>query len=258
MSKRDSSPTSSRRGIQSVETGLRVLAALAAAGGPAPLTALGVRAGLSPSQTHRYLQSLVVSGMAVQDASSRYDLGPGVIRIGIAALARLNAFSRAEAAIQRFVEETGRTSLLSVWGEAGAVCVRWFPGRPAVMVANMGVGSIMPLLFSATGRVFLAYLTPQELDGPLAAAKADAPSMPDLDAVRASVRASLVADSDDTTFVGLRTMAAPIFDLQGRPTVVATAVATKSTPRSKDAAVAERLRAACREATLEAGGAWPG
>jgi DNA-binding IclR family transcriptional regulator len=258
MSKRETTiRTASRRGIQSVETGLRVLAALAAAGGPVPLTALGLRAGLSPSQTHRYLQSLVVSGMAVQDASSRYDLGPGVIRIGIAALARLNAFSRAEAALQRFVEDTGRTALLSVWGEAGAVCVRWFPGRPAVVAANLGVGSVMPLLFSATGRVFLSFLSPQELEGPLATARAEVSAPPDLEAIRRRVRETLTADSDGSMFVGLRAMAAPIFDLQGRPAAVATAIATDAIPNNHDAKVAERLRAACRDATVEAGGAWP-
>jgi DNA-binding IclR family transcriptional regulator len=258
MSKRATSPrTATRRGIQSVETGLRVLAALAASGGPAPLTALGVRAGLSPSQTHRYLQSLVVSGMAVQDAASRYDLGPGVIRIGIAALSRLNAFSRAEAAMQSFVEETGRTGLLSVWGEAGAVCVRWFPGRPVVLAANIGLGAVMPLLYSATGRVFLTFLSPPELEGPLAAACADSRALPDLETIRSAVRRTLTADSDETMFAGLRTMAAPIFDMQGRAAAVATAIATDGIPRSQDAAVAERLRAACRDATIEAGGAWP-
>ncbi len=89
-------PPSARRGIRSVETGLRVLAALGATGGPSTLTSLGARVGLSPSQTHRYLQSLVAAGMAVQDASARYDLGPAVIRIGVAALARMNCFARAE------------------------------------------------------------------------------------------------------------------------------------------------------------------
>lgn len=250
------SPAKPRRGIQSVETGLRVLAALAASAGPVPLTALGTRAGLSPSQTHRYLQSLVASGMAVQDASSRYDLGPGVIRIGIAALARLNPFARAEAALQRFVEETGRTALLSVWGEAGAVCVRWYPGRPPV-VANVGVGSVMPLLFSATGRVFLAFLSANELAAPLAAAQAEQVPMPDLESIRRTVRASLLADSDHTMFFGLRAIAAPIFDLQGHAALVATAVAGAGFPREADAAVAKRLHVACRDATVEAGGVWP-
>jgi len=257
MSKRELAPrTTTRRGIQSVETGLRVLAALAAAGGPTSLTTLGQRANLSPSQTHRYLQSLIVSGMAVQDASSRYDLGPGVIRIGIAALARLNTFSGAEAAMRRFVEQTGRTGLLSVWGEAGAVCVRWFPGRPTV-VANLGVGSVMPLLYSATGRVFLSFLSANELATPLAQAQAAGTVLPDLDAIRRSVRAIMQAESDETLFAGLRAIAVPIFDLQGRASLVATAIATAAFPRADDAHVAGLLRAACREATVESGGLWP-
>ena len=258
MSTRTIAPaTKTRRGIQSVETGLRVLTALAASDGPVPLTALGVRTGLSPSQTHRYLQSLVASGMAVQDASSRYDLGPGVIRIGISALARLDAFSRAEAAMQRFVEDTGRTGLLSVWGEAGAVCVRWFPGRPPV-VASFGVGSVMPLLFCATGRVFLTFLSAHELEGSLAAARADVSKVPDLEPIRRAVRETLTADSDGDVFVGLRTVASPIFDMQGRAVVVATAVATNGFPRESDAEVAAKLRDMCRAATVEAGGVWPG
>jgi DNA-binding IclR family transcriptional regulator len=250
-------PARTRRGIQSVETGLRVLAALAANGGPAALTALGARAGLSPSQTHRYLQSLVVSGMAVQDATSRYDLGPGVIRIGIAALARLNAFARAEAAMQRFVEETRRTALLSVWGELGAVCVRWYPGRPPV-VTNFGVGSVMPLLHSATGHVFLGFLSPEEIAGPLADARADGVAVPDIALIGQSVRQSLSAATENGVFAGLRTLASPIFDLQGRASLVATAIATDAFPHANDLSVADRLRSACRDATVESGGVWPG
>ncbi len=249
-------PAPGRRGIQSVETGLRVLAALAASTGPSTLTSLGTRSGLSPSQTHRYLQSLVATGMAVQDSSSRYDLGPGVIRIGVAALARLNAFSRAEAALEQFVEDTGRTALMSVWGEAGAVCVRWLPGRPPVITC-VGVGSVMPLLFSATGRVFLGFLTPQELAGPLAAALAEPIVAPDIEAIRRKVRATMAEMLNDDVTPGLRSVAAPIFDLQGRTTIVATSVAAPVTPIEQDAQVRERLLLACREATEEAGGTWP-
>jgi DNA-binding IclR family transcriptional regulator len=179
-----------------------------------------------------------------------------VIRIGIAALARLNAFSRAEAAMLRFAEETGRTCYLSVWGEVGAVCVRWFPGRPAI-VTSLGVGSVMPLLFSATGSVFLAFLTPQELEGPLATARAEAATVSDVEGMQASVRETLLGHSDSLMFVGVRTMAAPIFDLQGRLSMAATTIATDAFARERDAEVGEKLIAACKAATMEAGGVWP-
>jgi DNA-binding IclR family transcriptional regulator len=243
---------SARRGIRSVETGLRVLAALGAAGGPSTLTSLGARVGLSPSQTHRYLQSLVAAGMAVQDASARYDLGPAVIRIGVAALARMNCFARAEAALARFVEETGWTGLLAVWGEAGPVCVRWLPGRPPV-VTSLGVGSVLPLLHSAAGQVFLAFLTPNELAAPLA----ELPANGEAEAIARRVRARLLAVQSNSALPGLRAIAAPIFDLQGRLNFVAGGLATRAIPDEADGQVTERLRHACREATLASGGKWP-
>lgn len=247
----------SRRGIQSVETGLRVLAALAAADGPSTLTSIGLRSGLSPSQTHRYLQSLMGSGMAVQDASSRYDLGPAVIRIGIAAVARLNSFSRAEDMLRRFAEDTGWTVSLSVWGESGPVCVRWLPGHPPV-VTSMTVGSRLPLLFSAAGWVFLTFISESELSGPLGAALAETSHLPNLQEIRDSVLRTLVAEIEPPTLPGLRSIAAPIFDLQGRVLVVATAMCPSAYGRANEPTVVARFRAACRDATISGGGIWPG
>ena len=249
-------PSNARRGIQSVEIGLRVLTALAAAAGPSTLSAIGVRCGLSPPQTHRYLQSLLAAGMAVQGSDARYDLGPGVIRIGIAALARLDSFRRIETALQRFVEDTGRTVALSVWGEAGPVCVRWLPGRPPVM-ANVSVGTSPPLLYSATGRVFMALLSEQELSGPLAVARASSADPPDLAASLQTVHRSLTCTMKPPIFGGVRATAAPVFDMQGRVHVVAAALAATMFPESSDDAAAHRLLAACREATEALGGVWP-
>jgi DNA-binding IclR family transcriptional regulator len=246
----------SRRSIQSVETGLRLLSILAGAGGPATLTLLSARSGLSASQTHRYLQSLIAAGMATQDRSARYDLGPAVIRVGIAALARTSAFARAESALERFVEETGRTSALSVWGEAGPVCVRWFHGATPVITA-VAVGSILPVLSSASGQVYLALLSEGELRPALDRARAHGLAIPDLDALRTQIRGTLLGSANGDSIPGLRTMAAPVFDLQGNLAAVAATLASAQHPREHDAAVGQRLLRACREATLEAGGTWP-
>ena len=247
-----------RRGIQSVETGMRVLASLAAGHGPQALTAIGTRAGISPSQAHRYLQSLVAAGMAVQDQTSRYDLGPAAISVGIAALARMDAFAQADAAMAQFTAETGRTALLSVWGAAGAVLVRWFPGNPPIYT-TLAIGSVLPLLRSATGQVFLAYLsesqTSQVLERALASDHAVMPV--DIETVRSRVKAAQCAMGDITASLGLRAIAAPVFDLQGRLTMVATALATPAFAVEEDEAVAARLLAACRLATQACGGTWP-
>ena len=54
---------------------------------------------------------------------------------------------------------------LTVWGDNGPVVVRWDHGAYALPI-NVRVGATMPLLPSAVGRVFLAYL-PEAVTGPV-------------------------------------------------------------------------------------------
>jgi DNA-binding IclR family transcriptional regulator len=251
-------PAAQRRGIQSVETGLHLLAALAACGGPVPLSAVAQRAGVSPSQAHRYLSSLMAAGMAKQDPGSGcYDLDAGAIRIGLAALARLDVFARADTVFTEFARATGRTCLLAVWGSAGATVVRWFPGNPPV-ITSLAIGSVMPLLRSATGRVFFAFGDRAAMDAEAQRAletdRANAPV--DLDALRREVRAAGGAQVDNTLIPGLRAAAAPLFDLQGRLAVVATAMATPAFDPERDAETVAALHGACREVTEAIGGRW--
>src|SRR3954466_2997028 len=248
-----------RRGIQSVETGLHLLAALAACGGPVPLSAVAQRAGVSASQAHRYLSSLMATGMAKQDPGSGcYDLDAGAIRIGLAALARLDIFARADTVFTEFARATGRTCLLAVWGDAGATVVRWFPGNPPV-ITSLAIGSVMPLLRSATGRVFFAFGDRAAMDAEAQRAvetdRANAPV--DLDALRREVRAAGGAQVDNTLIPGLRAAAAPVFGLQGRLDVVATAMATPAFDPERDAEAVAALHGACREVTEAIGGRWP-
>ena len=250
---------SQRRGIQSVETGLHILATLAACGGPVPLSSVAQRASVSPSQAHRYLSSLMATGMAKQDPSSGlYDLDAGAIRLGLAALARLDVFTRADSAFAAFARTTGRTCLVAVWGDAGAIVVRWFPGNPPV-ITSLAIGSVMPLLRSATGRVFFAFGDRAVMDAEAQRARetdrADAPV--DLDALRRAVRAAGGAQVDGTLIPGLRAAAAPVFDLQGRLAMVASAIATPAFDPGRDADDVATLHVTCREVTEAIGGRWP-
>jgi DNA-binding IclR family transcriptional regulator len=247
-----------RRGIQSVETGLRVLASLAAGQGPQSLSAIGGRAGISPSQTHRYLQSLMAAGMAQQDAQQRYDLGPAAIAVGVAALSRADVFARTEAAAARFVAETGRTALICVWGEPGVVVVRWLGGSPAVQ-CPITVGSVLPLLHSAAGHVFLALLPGSETAAQQAREQAADHAVLEVDAaqIRDSMLAQWLCVGSTSLMAGLRMMAAPVFDLQGRVRLAVATLATGAFAVEEDEAVAARLLAACADATVAAGGIWP-
>lgn len=248
-----------RRGIQSVVIGLRVLSALGAQRGPATLSAIAQAAELSASQTHRYLSSLIASGMAKQTArSGLYDLDAGAIRIGLAALARLDIFAGADATFSALARETRRTCLVAVWGEAGATVVRWFPGSPPV-ITSIAIGSVLPLLHSSTGRVFYVFGDRGEMDARAAALAAADPSLSDLDlaGLATQIRGDLSASVYGSLIPGLRATAAPVFDLQGRLSLVATMIASIGSPATDDVAVAAALREACRGLTEAMGGSWP-
>ncbi len=238
-----------RRGIQSVEIGMRVLSALAANTGPASLSALAQDSGLSASQAHRYLSSLIAAGMARQEpGTGLYDMDAGAIRLGLAALARLDLFTSADTTFRRFARETGHTCMLAVWGEMGPIIVRWFAGNPPV-ITSLAVGSVLPLLSSATGRVFYAFGDPATMD-----ARANGAAPPGLrDRIRQLAAAWVTGD----LIPGLRVVAAPVFDLQGALVLAAAAIANGTPDPAADARMEHALIDSCRQLTESLGGRWP-
>ena len=125
-----------RRGIQSIDTGIRLLEVLEKANGPLALKELSAKAGLDPSGAHRYLASFVRCGLVTQGADSRYDFGPRALRLGLAALQRSDPVQATERALPGLVAETGLTALL------GSI-----PARPLSSFSASG-----PPAFSSTSR----------------------------------------------------------------------------------------------------------
>ncbi|MDB5437772.1 MAG: hypothetical protein JWM33_199 [Caulobacteraceae bacterium] len=253
MSEKTSS-VSRRRGIQSVEIGLRVLQALAGLDQAASLGAVAQASGVSASQAHRYLVSLMAAGMAQQDpASGRYDLGPAALQLGLGALARTDAFKIADKAIADFVLRTGWTVQIAAYGPQGPTIVRWLMGRPAVMT-SFTVGSVLPLLFSATGQIFTAFLPASETAALIEREQAQGQiTDAEIEALRLRVRAAGNAAVDGTMVPGLRAFAYPIFDIQGRPILSATALGPDAVSRSGDDAALAELARVCGEISRQLG-----
>jgi DNA-binding IclR family transcriptional regulator len=248
-----------RRGIQSVGIGMRVLSAVAAHPGPSTLSSIAQRAALSPSQTHRYLSSLMAAGMLKQEGrSGLYDLDAGAIRVGLAALSRIDLFSSADAYLKKLVLETRRTALVAVWGDAGPTIVRWFAGSPPVMTA-LSIGSNLPLLRSATGRVFYAFGDQIEMDRQARLIEMHDPAgVPtDLAALRDQIRRDGIATISGDFIPGLRAAAAPVLDLQGNLVLVASLVTGTTFPASGDAAANKALQDACQRTSSSIGGVQP-
>ena len=106
-----------RAGIQSVEVGFALLDVLAQAPGALMLRDLAALAGMSAAKAHRYLVSFQRLGLVVQDvATTRYELGPATLRLGLATLSRLDAVKMARERLPALGEQTGQTLALAVWG----------------------------------------------------------------------------------------------------------------------------------------------
>jgi DNA-binding IclR family transcriptional regulator len=208
-----------QQGIQSIEVGAAVLLALAEAGGPLALSEVAKRSGLHPSKTHRYLVSLVRTGLASRHvATGFYDLGPAARQLGVEALRRTDAVSTASAHAAELRDETGHTVNVAVWSDAGPMIVRWDTGAH-VLPITVRVGSTLPLADSAVGQVFLAHL-PASVTAEVLAAQQRRSETRELgrrrlDALVAAVRRDGFGRTVNAMIFGLAALAAPVFGADG-------------------------------------------
>jgi DNA-binding IclR family transcriptional regulator len=215
---------SSQQGIQSIEVGADLLQVLSDAKGPVALKDLAARARMSPSKAHKYLVSLARCGMTRQDrVSGYYDLGPLALKMGLAALNRQDANRLvAEAAID-FNQRHDLTVMVTIWTPRGPIVIA-LHNCSQLVVGNVSVGSILPVLRSASGRVFLAYLPPNMTQAIVAremkmAAQRKTPhgllGERDVDQLVGRVRRLKAGWTKDDLVIGLNALAAPVFDHQG-------------------------------------------
>jgi DNA-binding IclR family transcriptional regulator len=213
-----------RAGIQSVEVGFTLLDALAQGEGPLMLRDLAKAAGMSAAKAHRYLVSFQRLHLVVQDAAStRYDLGPAALKLGLASLERLDAVKLARERIAKLMEQIGHTLALAVWGNHGPTIVHW-EESPSAVTVNLRLGDVMPLLSSATGRCFAAY-APKEAIAPMVReemARAQRQGRADVPGTQAEVRAMLdevrrrgASRVVDTLLPGIVGFCVPVFDSDG-------------------------------------------
>ncbi|WP_324617417.1 IclR family transcriptional regulator [Microvirga alba] len=241
-----------RGGIQALDAALTLLRALAVFPDAVSLTDLARAANMPASKAHRYLASFVHAGLVVQrERSGRYDLGPSAAEIGLAALGRNDFVNRSADGLEELSSATGLTALLTVWGNQGATVVRW-ERTTSFTITSLGLGSTLPLLSSASGRVFLAFmprrLTAARLRLEVERALEAGISWPDLDPTPesidrliAQVRTDRVAQVDGRFIPGLKAISAPVTNWQGDAEVAVTLIGTRDDMLAVDGSVRRQL-----------------
>jgi DNA-binding IclR family transcriptional regulator len=207
----------SQQGIQSIEVGNELLVVLADACQPLTLKDLATRAKMSAPKAHRYLVSYARLGLVEQEADTgRYGLGHFALRLGLAALGRLDPVTAAASVMRDLAQEIDQTVAVAIWANHGATFVRWV-GVDSPVSATLRVGSVAPLSRSATGLLFLAFL-PERRWAPLLKAELAAnvrqrfgpQSQADLEPALERIRRQGYAHTD--RFIpGITGIAAPVF-----------------------------------------------
>ncbi|MFU7104257.1 IclR family transcriptional regulator [Pseudomonas aeruginosa] len=251
---KNSSPaeTSGKQKVRSAEVGTDILKALAELSPATSLSRLAEHVGMPASKVHRYLQALIASGFAVQDASTNhYSLGREALRVGLAALDSMDVLKSAAAPLAELRDVLNETCFLAVWGNRGATVVQVEQAVRAVTVVTQ-VGSVLPLLGSSTGLVFAAFLPEREvaeLREEELAGRADHPlADPAAYAVLLEgIRARGLHAIHGLLMPGVEALSAPVFDARGRVAAVLTVVGPASIFQAEEQGpAAERLLATTR------------
>ena len=250
-----------QRGIQSIEVGLRVLQALTEQRRPLPLKDIGRLADMAPAKAHPYLVSFMQGGLVKQNPlTGHYELGPGALQLGLAALQQLDPLTEASQEAAQLAAASDLSIALAVWGQLGPTVVRLDEARYPLHV-NLRVGTVMSLFNTITGRVFAAYLPEKMVRSMLedehrrvvggTSASFDAP---EVQALLSEIRATGMGRGVSMPQPGVNTLCAPVFDAAGHIALVMTMIGPQGVFDAEiDSAAGELLRQHARRTSLRLG-----
>ncbi|MCG8505534.1 MAG: IclR family transcriptional regulator [Sphingomonadales bacterium] len=249
-----------RPGIQSVEIAATILKALVRGGGVLPLNRLAKLADLHPGKVHRYLISLTRSGLVIQDRDSgHYRIGPLSMTVGLAGLRITHPLRLAMEALPALRDKVGETVALAIWADVGATVIAIEESRHPVTM-NVRVGSLLPLLSTAAGRTFAAFMPADMTADFLAKEWADSlaqewagdnpedgagivPDRQELETILDDIREKGLAGIESRLLPGVNALAAPVFDYRGRLSSVIGIIGRREmVPSDLDGPIAQTLK----------------
>lgn len=247
-------------GNRSTVLAFAILKALIASGRSATLRDLAKAVNLTPSRTHRFLAGLIKVGVVTQNRESgKYDLGPGLIELGMNALRRVDVIKLGIEATEQLAAETGLVSILCIWGGDGPTVIKWAQGR-MITAFHIREGVGLPLLTTATGKIFLAFLPVQQTERIVAdqiqslSAAGATVELAEIDRMKANVRRKGIASSHGKTYPEFTAISCPVFDHNGGIKLALTLMGD-STIQSveEDGPVGDALKSAARELSAKIG-----
>lgn len=213
------------------------------------VTEIANELAMSKAAVHRILSSLRGKGLLdVHEETRRYSLGPGTLALGLAYLDKLDVRDLAQGELISLSDATNETATLSIRsGSTRTYVSQRLPDREVKMTVQLG--RPFPLHTGSSSKAFLAFLPETEIDeylqGPLDALTDT--TIVDPDVLRADLRKIRrvgYALSFGERQAGAGSVAAPVFDHNGRVAAVVSVCGPIERFRSEVEDVAKILLAA--------------
>lgn len=219
--------------VAGLEKGLAIIEAFGIQNTPLTLSEAARITGHSRAAARRSLLTLQALGY-VQLDGRYFRLAPRVLRLGHAYVSSTPLLKLVQPALEALSERTRESSSVAVLDGSDVVFLARAATRRSLS-AGLGLGSRLPAHGSATGRVLLAALPPEEAERRLK--RMARPQMTpntrtgvdELMRMLADVRVDGYALSDEELELGVRSIAVPIQDASGQ--VVASMSIVASTRR---------------------------
>lgn len=206
--------------IEALARGLDVLRCFAPARPAMTLSEVAVATELARPTARRILITLEQLGY-VRSTDGTFSLTPRVLELGMAYIGSANLWELARPHLKELVGRTSESCSIAQLDGSDIVYVARV-AVPKLVALAVTIGTRFPALPTSLGKVLLAALTSAELDKVLGepsragVAARWAPERDEIDATLREVRARGWACTDQQLALGIRSVAAPIRDGEGR------------------------------------------
>lgn len=207
-------------GVRALDRALDILDVIAAASG-LTLTEIAQRLDQAPSTVHRVLVTLAARGVVESDdVTQTWHVGPTAFRHGTAFMRRSGLVERARPVLRRLMEATGETANLGILNGDAVLFLSQAETHETIR-AFFPPGTRSPLHASGIGKALLAHMPAAELRRAIAAMRPERFTPMTLTEPQAllddlaQIRARGYSLDNEERTLGMRCIAAPIFDLAG-------------------------------------------
>lgn len=245
--------------IASLGKGLRILELLAEHG-ELGVSAVARHLGTNRAGCHRFLLTLRDLGYVEKTEAGRYRPTFKLLELGMKNLDRFEIRHIAHPMMQELSRAFGETVNLGYWDGHAIVHLDKI-NSTEILRMDSGLGAVAPAYCTGLGKAILAFLPPEEIETYLHGVTFDALTPHTITSANgihqelAKIRQTGFAIDNEELSIGLRCVAAPVFDYAGRASyALSVSGPTHRLPDSRIEIIAVRLGEICQRLTEKIGG----